>query len=111
MRGCTRAVGAAGSARSPGAVCASTWARKSAGERSAIARAEEGRTVKKKKKKKKHPHHKKTTHAKKHGKKKHGGKKKSGHKRCGLCGHSAAHGKAGCMHIAGGKFCSCKARH
>jgi hypothetical protein len=111
MGRCVGEVAAAGTARSPGAVCASTWNRKSTRERRAIASAEEGRSVKKKKKKK-HPHHakkKKTTHHAKRSKKRKGGKKHA-HTRCGSCGHSAAHGASGCTHFAGNKFCSCKHR-
>jgi hypothetical protein len=113
MGRCLGEVAAAGSAESPGAVCASTWKRKTERDKRAIVKAEEGRSVKKKKKKK-HPHHKKTAHhahrTAKRSKKRKGGKKHGKHTRCGSCGHSAAHGASGCTHFAGGKFCTCKHR-
>lgn len=106
MGRCIGEVAAAGTADIPGAVCASSWNRKTPTEKRSIVRAEEGRPVKKKKKKK-HPHPKKKTHHPKRAKK----KKHVAHKRCPMCGHAAAHGRAGCTHMAGGKFCTCKSRH
>ena len=43
MRSCVAGVTEKGSAADPGAVCGAVWQRKSAGEREAIVRAEEGR--------------------------------------------------------------------
>ena len=112
MKRCTEDVAAGGAAVDPSAVCGATWQRKTPAEKRTTIRVEE--TMHKKKAKKKHPgghkkaHHKKPHHAKAHHPKR--GKKKTKHHRCAFCGHSAVHGKAGCMHVSGSKICDCKHR-
>jgi hypothetical protein len=106
MRNAVRAIAFSGSADDPNAVAAAEWQKMSRGQKRAIIEAEEGTTMAKKKKKK-HPKKRKAAKRSKarkpHKKKKHG-------TRCGHCGHTAKHGRAGCLHHDGNKFCSCKAR-
>jgi hypothetical protein len=109
MRNAVAAISFSGSADDPGAVAAAQWQRMSRGQRRAIIESEEGTMPKKKK----HPHHKakKKKHAAKRSKKKRPHHKKKHHgTRCGHCGHTAKHGRAGCLHHDGTKFCSCMAR-
>lgn len=55
--------------------------------------------------------HKAKKHGPKRSKKKSRPKKKKAAKRCGNCGHTAKHGRAGCLHMTSAtKFCSCKSR-
>lgn len=134
---CVADVAASGYADKPAAVCSATWARKSARQKTATIRAEEGAAM---------------THAKRHGKKhgrhakKHGGKlhgaalaawkkahgmpsrhhrahgkthtkrahhpAKRVHHKCAMCGHAAKHdSSAGCLHRdPSGRFCTCRHR-
>ena len=134
---CVADVAASGHADNPRGVCGATWARKSAREKAATIRAEEGSAMAHAK-----GHGKKNArHAKKHGGKLHGAalaawKKAHGmrgrprrapakthtkraphaakrvHHRCGMCGHAAKHdSSAGCLHRdTGGRFCTCRHR-
>jgi hypothetical protein len=105
------AIEASGSADNPRAVAGAMWARKSPGQKRAIIASEEGTAMAAKRKKKKHPKKKKPHHpkrAKKRAKK----KKHAKHgKRCVHCGHTAPHGRAGCLHHSGMNFCKCTSRH
>src|SRR5581483_4084490 len=115
---CTTEVQASGTAANPAAVCGAAWWHKSAAERAATIRVEEGATMAAKRAKKAKKHAKK--HAKKAAKHHRGGakrssarhpkKKRAAHKRCQFCGHTAQHGSAGCLHHEGGRFCSCTHR-
>lgn len=98
MRECMAAVRQHGGAKDAGAVCASVWNRKSAGEKRAIVELEEGSMSAKKKKKKKA---KKKAPKRSKAKKPKKGKK---HHRCTGCGH--AH-KGPCLHMKGGNLCPC----
>jgi hypothetical protein len=134
---CVADVAASGYADDPAAVCGGTWARKSARQKTATIRAEEGAAMAHAK-----GHGKKHgRHAKKHGGKLHGAvlsawKKAHGmpgrprmarpkthtkrahhpakrvHHKCGMCGHAAKHdSSAGCLHRdPSGRFCTCRHR-
>jgi sRNA-binding protein len=111
MRRCVAGVESGGAAVDPGAVCGATFQRKSAGEKAALVAAEGKGMAKKKKKHPKKKHPKKSAHKKPHHKKKKGHHGKKHVTRCAHCGHSASHGKAGCLHRSpSGIFCSCKHR-
>jgi hypothetical protein len=113
MERCVAGVASSGAARDEGAVCGATWWTKSPRERLTITRMEESMATKKKKKKKKNkPAHRKATHhkTKRTAHHKASKKKTKAAQRCPACGHTARHGKAGCLHHDGSHFCSCRHR-